>query len=90
MWISSWKILVAWNQTINGALFVTEDNLGGNGPPSDYIGYAIIQNGTVKKYIYNNTSEWYGAINSCHSSTININKRKPLKSTSKVMTIGDK
>ncbi len=35
------------SQTINGVLYVTADNLGGNGPPADYIGYTKIQHGTV-------------------------------------------
>jgi hypothetical protein len=35
------------NQIVNGTLYVTEDNLGGNGAASDYIGYTMIQNKTV-------------------------------------------
>ncbi|MCX9026265.1 MAG: metallophosphoesterase [Candidatus Methanoperedens sp.] len=35
------------HQVINGRLFVTEDNLGGNGAYSDYIGLTVIQNGVV-------------------------------------------
>lgn len=35
------------HQIINGSLFVTEDNLGGNGADSDFIGYTVIQNGIV-------------------------------------------
>jgi len=34
-------------QIINGSLYVTEDNLGGNGPDSDFIGYTVIQDGIV-------------------------------------------
>ncbi len=34
-------------QYINGTLFVSQDNIGGNGPASDYIGYTVIQNGVV-------------------------------------------
>lgn len=35
------------HQIINGSLFVTEDNLGGDSPKSEYIGYTVIQNGNV-------------------------------------------
>ena len=38
------------NQMIGNTLFVTGDNLGGNGADSDYIGYTIIKNGVVVGY----------------------------------------
>lgn len=42
------------NRTINGTLYVTEDNIGGNGAASIYIGNTIIQDGNVtySKVIY--------------------------------------
>jgi hypothetical protein len=35
------------NQNIGNVLYVTEDNLGGNGAATDYIGYIVIQDGVV-------------------------------------------
>lgn len=35
------------SQKIGNTLYVTSDNIGGNGADSDYIGYTIIQNGNV-------------------------------------------
>ena len=35
------------SQKIGKTLYVTSDNLGGNGADSDYIGYTVMQNGNV-------------------------------------------
>lgn len=52
------------NQKIGGTLYVTEDNLGGNGPVGDYIGYTCLGSGgnsgniesiTYTRLNYNNT-----------------------------------
>ncbi len=38
------------NQIIGNTLYTTEDNLGGNGEDSDYIGYTTIKNGVLVDY----------------------------------------
>ena len=45
----SGHVHIGTNQTIGGAVYVTEDNLGGMGPATDYIGYTVIKD-NVGKY----------------------------------------
>lgn len=44
--VYSGHVHIYTNQVINSVLYITEDNLGGNGPASDYIGFTCIQNNT--------------------------------------------
>lgn len=46
---------VGTTQTIGNTLYVTQDNLGGRGAASDYIGYTVIQNGIVNYSLLNYT-----------------------------------
>jgi len=43
----SGHVHVGTKQTIGNTLYVTQDNLGGRGPSSDYIGYTTIKDGIV-------------------------------------------